>query len=166
METGDAKLVSIRTMDIAVAIALLVAAGIVIIDSVRLGVGWREAEGPTSGYFPFYIGVLLALASLVNLARAWFDRPSDSRIFVTRVGIGRVLAVLLPFAVYVFAIGIIGIYVASALYVALFMWWFGRYTPVRGLAVGLVIATTLFLMFEVWFLVPLPKGPVEQWLGY
>ena len=67
METGDAKLVSIRTMDIAVAIALLVAAGIVIIDSVRLGVGWREAEGPTSGYFPFYIGVLLALASLVNL---------------------------------------------------------------------------------------------------
>ena len=106
------------------------------------------------------------LASLVNLARAWFDRPSDSRIFVTRVGIWRVLAVLLPFAVYVFAIGIIGIYVASALYVALFMWWFGRYTPVRGLAVGLVIATTLFLMFEVWFLVPLPKGPVEQWLGY
>jgi hypothetical protein len=46
------------------------------------------------------------------------------------------------------------------------MWWFGRYAPVRGLAVGLVIATALFLMFEVWFLVPLPKGPLEHWLGY
>jgi len=166
METGDAKLVSIRTMDIAVAIALLVAAGIVMTDSVRLGVGWREAEGPTAGYFPFYIAVFLGLASLVNLARAWLDRTTGGRVFVTRAGFGRVLAVLLPFAVYVFAIGFIGIYVASALYVALFMWWFGRYAPARGLAVGLVIATTLFLMFEVWFLVPLPKGPIEQMVGY
>jgi hypothetical protein len=166
METGDAKLLSIRAMDIAVAIALVAVAGIVITDSLRLGVGWREAEGPTAGYFPFYIGVFLGLASLVNLARAWVDRPSGERVFVTRVGIRRVLAVLVPFAVYVVAIGFIGIYVASALYIALFMWWFGRYTPVRGLAVGIVVATTLFLMFEVWFLVPLPKGPLEQWLGY
>jgi hypothetical protein len=166
MDTGDARLVSIRAMDIAVAIALLAAAGIVMTDSVRLGVGWREAEGPTSGYFPFYIGVFLALASLVNLARAWVDRPGGGRTFVTHAGIKRVLAVLLPFAVYVFAIGYIGIYVASAIYVALFMWWFGRYAPARGLAVGLVIAATLFVMFEVWFLVPLPKGPIEQWLGY
>ena len=75
-------------------------------------------------------------------------------------------AVFLPFAGYVFALGFIGIYVASALYIALFMWWFGRYPPSRGIAVGVVIATVLFLMFEVWFLVPLPKGPIEQLLGY
>jgi hypothetical protein len=24
----------------------------------------------------------------------------------------------------------------------------------------------LFFMFERWFLVPLPKGPLEAWLGY
>jgi putative tricarboxylic transport membrane protein len=24
----------------------------------------------------------------------------------------------------------------------------------------------LFMMFEVWFLVPLPKGPLEDMLGY
>jgi hypothetical protein len=166
MEPGDVKLVSIRAMDIAVAIGLLATAGIVMTDSLRLGVGWREAEGPTAGYFPFFIGAFLALASLVNLARAWFDRTTGGRVFVTRTGMKRVLAVLLPFAVYVLAIGFIGIYVASALYVALFMWWFGRYAPVRGLAVGLTIAATLFLMFEVWFLVPLPKGPIELLLGF
>ena len=166
MDDGNEKLVSIRAMDIAVAMALAAAAAVVIADSLRLGVGWREAEGPTSGYFPFYIGVFLGVASLVNLARAWIDRPSGNRVFVTRTGIKRVLAVLLPFTAYVIALGYIGIYLASALYVALFMWGVGRYSPARGLAVGVVIAGILFLMFEVWFLVPLPKGPIERMLGY
>ena len=166
METQDAKLVSVRTMDIFVAIALLLVAGIVMTDSLRLGVGWRENEGPTAGYFPFYIGLFLAVASVVNLVRAWFDRAPGDRTFVTRTAIQRVLAVLLPFAGYVLALNFIGIYAASMLYVALFMWSFGQYPPARGLAVGLAIATVLFLMFEVWFLVPLPKGPIEHLLGY
>ena len=166
MVTEDAKLVSLRTMDVFVAIALLVVAGVVMTDSVRLGVGWRENEGPSAGYFPFYIGLFLALASVFNLARAWFDRVPGARTFVTRTAMRRVLAVLVPFAGYVVALNFIGIYVASALYIALFMWSFGQYTPIRGLLAGLAIATVLFLMFEVWFLVPLPKGLIEQLLGY
>jgi putative tricarboxylic transport membrane protein len=166
MVTEDAKLVSARTMDVFVAIALLIVAGVVMTDSVRLGVGWHENEGPSAGYFPFYIGLFLALASVVNLARAWFDRVPGARTFVTGTAMRRVLAVLVPFAGYVVALNFIGIYVASALYIALFMWSFGRYSPMRSLLVGLAIATTLFLMFEVWFLVPLPKGVVEQFLGY
>ena len=166
METQDARLVSVRTMDIVVAIALLLVAGIVIGDSLRLGVGWRESEGPTAGYFPFYIGVFLGLASVVNLVRAWFDRAQNARTFVTATAVRRVLAVLLPFAGYVLALNFIGIYLASALYIALFMWWFGRYAPVRGLVVGVAISAGLFLMFEIWFLVPLPKGPLEHMLGY
>ena len=166
MPTEDVKLVSVRAMDLGVAVALLVVAAVVMTDSLRLGVGWRESEGPTAGYFPFYIGVFLAVASGINLGRAWIDRAGATRTFVTRTAIARVLAVLLPFAGYVLALGFIGIYVASALYIALFMWWFGRYPPSRGIAVGMVIATVLFLMFEVWFLVPLPKGPIEQLLGY
>jgi len=166
MDTEDAKLLSVRTMDVFVAIALLVVAGVVMTDSVRLGVGWRESEGPSAGYFPFYMGLFLALASAYNLARAWFDRVPGARTFVSKTAVLRVLAVLVPFAGYVVAINFIGIYVASALYIALFMWWFGQYTPLRGLFVGLAIATVLFLMFEVWFLVPLPKGFIEQLLGY
>lgn len=54
----------------------------------------------------------------------------------------------------------------SAAYVALFMWRFGQYSLARGAVVGIAVALALFLMFEVWFLVPLPKGPVESLLGY
>ena len=166
MPTEDAKLVSVRAMDLGVGGALFLVAVVVMADSLRLGVGWRESEGPTAGYFPFYIGLFLAVASGINLGRAWFDRAAATRTFVTRTAIARVLAMLLPFAGYVLALSYIGIYVASALYIALFMWWFGRYPPSRGIAVGAVIAAVLFLMFEVWFLVPLPKGPIEHLLGY
>ena len=166
-DRGDEPaLVSIRTMDIVVALILLGLAGIVIADSLRLGVRWREIEGPGAGYFPFYIGLLLAISSAVVLLRAVFDRPAAARIFVSKPAFRQVLAVLVPLVAYVAAVGIIGIYVASAIYIALFMWHFGRYSPLRGAAVGIGVALALFLMFEIWFLVPLPKGPVEEFLGY
>ena len=72
----------------------------------------------------------------------------------------------LPLAGYVLVLSSIGIYVASAIYIALFMWYFGAYRLTRGVLVGAAVAVMLFLMFEVWFLVPLPKGPIEAWLGY
>ena len=158
-----APLVSVRTMNIVVATILMIVAGIVITDSVRLGFGWT-AEGPAPGYFPFYIGLFLVLASAVNLVQA--VRTRGVQTFVTKPALRRVLAVLLPLVVYVAVLSYIGIYVASAVYVALFMWRFGRYALVRGAIVGVAVAVALFLMFEVWFLVPLPKGPVESMLGY
>jgi hypothetical protein len=160
---ASAPLISVRTMNIVVGMVLMIVAAIVITDSVRLGFGWT-AEGPAPGYFPFYIGLLLALASLINVGQAL--RAPGQQAFVTRQAFRRVLAVLLPLAVYVVVLSFIGIYVASAVYVALFMWRFGSYTLARGAIVGVAIAVALFLMFEVWFLVPLPKGPVEALIGY
>jgi hypothetical protein len=167
-DTGDEgpRLVSNRTMDIAVALVLMAGAGIVIMDSLRVGMRWQEAEGPAAGYFPFYIGILLAAASLYNLVKAFGDRAAAQETFVTRPAMGKVLAVLVPLVVYVFVLGFTGIYVASAIYIALFMRYFGGYSLVRGLLLGAAIALALFMMFEVWFLVPLPKGPLEEWLGY
>ena len=158
-----APLVSIRTMNIVVAALLIIVAGVLMMDSVRLGVGWT-AEGPAAGYFPFYIGLLLALASGVNLLQAL--RADNLRTFVTKPAFRSVLAVLLPLLGYVLVLGTVGIYVASAAYVALFMWRFGQYPIGKGTVLGIALAVVLFLMFEVWFLVPLPKGPVESLFGY
>jgi hypothetical protein len=160
------RLVSTRTMDIVVALLFLVAAAVVIADSLRLGVRWHEIEGPGAGYFPFYIGLMIAIASVVNLLRAFADRGAGDKTFVTKPAFRQVLAVLVPLAVYVICVGFIGIYVSSAIYIALFMWYFGRYPIPKGLAIGVAVAVALFFMFEVWFLVPLPKGPLEDVLGY
>jgi len=162
---GGPSLVSTRTMDIVVALLLMGVAAIVITDSVRLGFRWREIEGPASGYFPFYIGLIIAISSLVNLIRA--VRSGDAtKTFVTKPAFKQVLAVLIPLCVYVVVVGVIGIYIASAVYIALFMWYFGRYPLPKGIGIGAAVSLVLFMMFEIWFLVPLPKGPIEDFFGF
>jgi putative tricarboxylic transport membrane protein len=158
-------LVSTRTMDIVVALLLMGVAAVVLTDSVRLGFRWREIEGPAPGYFPFYIGLIIAISSLVNLVRA--IRSGDAgKTFVTKPAFKQVLAVLIPLCVYVFFVGLLGIYIVSAAYIALFMWYFGRYALPKGAAIGVAVSAVLFAMFEIWFLVPLPKGPIEDFFGF
>ncbi len=164
-EDDGPSLVSTRTMDIVVALALLLVSAIVLTDSVRLGFRWQPVEGPASGYFPFYIGLMIVVSSLVNLVRA--IRSGDGyRSFVSKPAFRQVLAVLIPLCVYVLVIGFTGIYVASAIYIALFMWYFGHYPLPKGAIIGVAVSLALFMMFEIWFLVPLPKGPIEDFFGF
>ena len=49
-------------------IALLIAlfGVVVIVGSVKAGINWG-AEGPRAGFFPFYIGIFIVIASAINL---------------------------------------------------------------------------------------------------
>lgn len=164
-EPNDASVVSVRTVEILVAVLFLVVAGLVIYDSNRVGFGWAP-EGPEAGYFPFYIGVIIAIAGTANLLHALFSEELRRKAFVQRRQFHTVLQVLVPMAIYIGAIYMMGIYVASFLFIAIFMRWLGRFGWTRIAAVSVSVPVVLFLMFEVWFLVPLPKGPLETFLGY
>lgn len=153
-----------RSVEIAVALATAAVGIIAIIGSAKVGIGWG-AEGPRGGFFPFYVGVVIVFASAINLLSvAWHTRRD--LIFTEWANLWKVLAVLVPTAVYVAVIPFIGIYVASAFLIAAFMLTLGRYPwwYVLPIAVGVPLAT--FVMFERWFLVPLPKGPIESFFGY
>jgi hypothetical protein len=163
-EAGDG-LVSTRAADIVVALILVGVGALVVTDSLRLGIGWG-ADGPKSGYFPFYTGLLIMLSSLGTIGLALFGRGKSSGSFVSRGQLRHVLKVFVPSAVYVFLIGFIGIYVASALFIGAFMHWLGRFRWHTIIIVSIAVPFSLFLMFEIWFLVPLPKGPLEDLLGY
>ena len=154
-----------RAMEIVVALVLLAGSAIVISDSIRIGFGWREGEGPAPGYYPFWVAVILAVSSLVNLVSA-LRGSGAGEIFVSLRPFSRVLAVLVPSLIYVALIGYIGIYVASGIFMFIFMIAMGRENPFKAIAVGSIVPIVLFFMFEKWFLVPLPKGPLEAWLGY
>ncbi len=80
----------------------------------------------------------------------------------------QVLSVLLPATVYVLGIQLVGIYVASALYIAGFMRWLGHYSWGKSIALGVIVSAVSFMMFEVWFQVPLYKGVFDLlgFLGY
>jgi hypothetical protein len=60
--------------------------------------------------------------------------------------------------VYVFAVQMVGLYVASAVYIALFMIFLGKYSPVKSVIAAVITMTLFFMLFEVWFKVPLYKG--------
>src|SRR5262245_39487107 len=153
-----------RSVELGVAVAIAVFALIVIAGSVQAGIGWG-AEGPKAGFFPFYVGLVILGSSIVNFGAAISERP-DGELFAEWGQLGKVMAMLVPTAIYVALVPWIGIYVASALLIAAFMRWLGHYSwgMVAAVAVGVPLAT--FLVFEKWFLVPLPKGPIEAYLGF
>ena len=153
-----------KSAEIGVAALFFVLGAIVVFDSVRLGARWGE-DGPQAGYFPFYLGLFVCISSVINLATAWFMRPEKNRTFVEVGQLKLVLIVLIPAAIYVALVGWTGIYLASALFIAFFMRWLGKYPWWKVAAVSIGNSVVFFLIFEVWFKVPLPKGPLEAWLG-
>jgi putative tricarboxylic transport membrane protein len=152
-----------RTLEIITAIFFLLLGSLVMWDSWRNGAGWTD-EGPQSGYFPFYIGLLMNIASLINLLKAL--RANREIPFVSRTEIRLVLAIFLPSLVYVAAMQWIGLYVASAIFIAVFMRWQGKFSLLKSGLTGVIVSAILFGMFEIWFKVPLIKGPFEAALGF
>jgi len=164
-DSADDGVVSTRTVEMIVALLLLAVAGIVMWDSHRIGSAWAP-DGPQAGYFPFYVGLVLFIASAANLVAAYRARELSDDSFVGRGQFKLVLQVLVPAAIFVFAIGYLGIYIAAALYIGFFMAWLGGYSASRIIPVAVLVPVVFFVLFEIWFLVPLPKGPVEAWFGY
>ena len=154
-----------RTADIAMAIFMFAIGVVMVVDNYQLGAGWAK-DGPQSGYFPLRIGVIICIAAAIVLMQTIFARTPSTKVFVTAERLKPVLLVLLPTMVYVLAIQLIGIYVSSTIFIGGFMRIMGRYGWGKTLLVSVGFSAVLFWLFEVQFLVPLPKGPLEQFFGY
>lgn len=158
-----------RALDLVTAALLSLLSGIVIYDALRLGAGW-STEGPQSGFFPLWLAALLAAVSVAIFAHAWRRRSQGP--FVTFDRFVPVLKVLGPLAGFVILTDPpgpwsgLGLYVAGALYLAFYMRWVGRHRWRAVVAIATAVPVVLFFVFETWFLVPMPKGPIEAWFGY
>ncbi len=169
-ESEEKSAASTKIMDVIVAILFFALGALVMWDSKRLGAAWGS-DGPEAGYFPFYIGAILCVAAIVNAIRATLGKDIKEQSFVSVAALKMVFSVLLPTILYVLFIGGIGpipglgMYVPSVLFIAIFMMWLGKYKWLMSLAVSVGVVIVFFLMFEIWFKVPLPKGPLEAALG-
>lgn len=164
---GERTGVATNIVDAVVAVIVIIMGGVVIYGSRKLGSEWTS-DGPGAGYFPFYIGLILVISGVGVLYQALAGKNKNTEVFVDRQELGRVLSVLIPAAVYVGAIQLIGIYVASAVYIALFMVILGKYSWIKSVVAALAVNAVFFMMFEVWFKVPLHKGTYDMlsFLGY
>ncbi len=156
--------VGARWPEVGVALFLMVIALLVLADSLRVGIGWAD-DGPRSGYFPFYVGLLLLASSGSVLLRAIVGWRRADPAFAQRSQLASVMSVLVPMLVYVGGVRLLGIYVASCLLIGYFMRRHGRYGWAATAAVSIGVPLAFFLVFERWFLVALPKGPLEALLG-
>jgi hypothetical protein len=162
-EQGSRPALRTRTAELIVAAGFFLLGAIVIEDSVRLGARWA-ADGPQPGYFPFYLGVIICITSAITFIQALRMRPEKNGSFVDVGPLKMVLTVLIPTAIFAALVGWIGIYVAGALFVAFFMRWLGKYPWWKVALVSIGNSVVFFFIFEIWFLVPLPKGPLEALL--
>ena len=153
-----------RSVEAGVAVVIAVLGLISVIGSIKVGIGWGD-EGPRAGFFPFYIGLIILIACAVNLVQL-FATARDGAVFAAWSQLRQVTAVVVPTAIYVAAIPYLGIYVSSTLLIVTFMLWLGKYHLTVAVPVAVAVPVLTFLMFEIWFLVPLPKGPLERLLGY
>ena len=162
---AEAGALGTRWPEVAVAGFLVLTAVLVITDSLRVGTGWAD-DGPRSGYFPFYIGLLLLISSGTVLVTALVGWRKADPVFVERAQLASVMAVGVPMLVYVGAIALLGIYLASAVLIGYFMRRHGKFGWAVTAGISVAVPLVFFLVFERWFLVPLPKGPIEAWLGF
>ena len=155
------------TVDAVVAAVLFAIGAVVVVQAHALGAAWTS-DGPGSGYFPFYIGLILCIASAGVFYQAVVSKKRDTRAFVDREQFVRVLSVFVPALVYVLCIVFVGVYVASAIYIAVFMIVLGKYPAWKAALIGVLVNAAFFAMFEVWFKVPLYKGSLDPlaFLGY
>ncbi|UZE47522.1 tripartite tricarboxylate transporter TctB family protein [Rhodopseudomonas sp. P2A-2r] len=151
-----------RAVESGVTLVIAVFGAIVVFGSIKAGINWG-AEGPRAGFFPFYVGLIIIVSSAINLWNVL--RDDHGGLFAEWSQLRQVFSVVIPTAIYVAAMPFTGLYLASMIFIAWFMRWLGNYKwpIVAAISLGMPIVT--YVIFERWFLVPLPKGPIEEWLG-
>jgi putative tricarboxylic transport membrane protein len=154
-----------RAVEIVVYLLLLALAGLMGFDNWRTGMGWAS-DGPQAGYFPFYLSVILAGASLWGLGAIFLTRMDAGATFVTRDQLRRVLQVFVPTFLFCLFTQWLGLYVASFLLIAGFMGWVGRIAWWKSVLIAFLFSFIMFVTFDIAFDVIMPKGPLEAFFGY
>ncbi len=164
MRTTSGVLLTRLTMEVATALVTGLIGAIVCYGSLEFGIGWGDA-GPQPGYFPFYVGLIVIIASTVNLGFGIYHHRDRVEEFLTTEQGQRILAFFGPMFLFVLVSSFLGLYVGMILYLFSVMVFQGGYRLPKALAVSLITAIANYFLFEAWFKVPLLKGPLEALLG-
>src|SRR5689334_19078828 len=159
-ETGPSQ----RGVEVAVALGTLAFGIAILVGSLQVGIDWG-VEGPKPGFFPFYVSLFIIVGSLYNLVQAWTAAGIREGLFSSWEQLRRVMSVVVPTTIYVALVPFLGMYVSSMLLIGVFMTWLGSYNAWKTLPIAIGVPAVTYIVFERYFQIPLPKGPIEYWLG-
>lgn len=157
-----------RRAETLMALALVLGAGVLLREALRLPIAWTGA-GPGAGFFPFWLALGVTICAVIvflQSLRAPAAASSGKTAFIPAGAWKPLLIVFLPMVAVVALIDSLGIYIGGALYLAGYTWLVGRHRWVTVVLVSVLVPLALFFLFEKWFLLPMPKGRILEYLLY
>lgn len=144
---------------VAIAIGLFAVAGVIAWDAINLGGGMAYGIGPQAAPLVIAAGMaLLAIGNFITALRGELPprEGMDPRAILLILGGLVALIVLIAFGG--------GFILATAILFTTTSAAFGRKAVVVDFAIGLVLATIIFLIFDKLLTLSLPAGPLERLL--
>lgn len=137
---------------------LMLVAGIVI-AGISLGYGFGSIERPGPGLYPFFVGVSIAAFALLLLISVL--RAQARVATLGREGAVRLVLLTASLSLWILAMPLLGYVVATLLatyamckIMGLEGWW-------RPIAVSAGTALFIYLLFDLWLYIDLPRGILE-----
>ncbi len=148
-----------RKADVVVALGLMAVGLLVIGDSIRLGFGWG-ISGPQAGFFPFYMGLGIVICTFFIVLRAVriLKKEGSGKPLIMKGGLPQILWVLLPATGMVLLSELIGLHLATVLYLAFYMGVLGKIHWGKVILLSILVPLVIYIVFDRLFLIPLPEG--------
>ncbi len=121
--------------------------------------------GPGPGFFPFWLSIGVTLGGVIVVVQS-LVRPREDGEFIPAHAWRPLLIAFLPMLAVMAVIKYLGIYLGGALYLAGYMRFVGRFRWASLVVISVAIPLLLFLIFERWFLFPMPKGVILEYFLY
>ncbi len=126
-----------------------------------LNIGWVDGRGPGAGVWPFWLSLGMALTSIWTLVR-WLRRATpESRNeapYIDPDSFGLVVVSFIALTVMLFLVGIVGTYIAIALFLGFYMRFLGKHTWRLTIAMCVGAVFFIYFLFEWQLTKYLPKG--------
>lgn len=149
--------VTYKWVEIGMSISLFVLGIFLVWQSVKLGPGWARGSGPEPGLWPMALTALFMLGTVsVFIYALW--KPDERPFFEVRQEVVDLCSVGLPILASVLLIYSLGIFVTAGLYLAVFMFWYGRFLWYWALTGGVLMAVILWLLLRMGFNISMPMS--------
>jgi putative tricarboxylic transport membrane protein len=148
-----------RRADIYVGLGLLAVGLLVLGDAIRLGFGWGMS-GPEAGFFPFYMGLGIVICTFFIVLRGIriLKKEGTGKPLIMKGGMAQILWVLIPAIGVVLLTELIGLHLATVVYLAFYMGWVGKMHWAKVILLSILVPLVVYILFDKVFLIPLPEG--------
>lgn len=148
--------VTYKWVEFGVTLALLLLGILLLWESYRLGPGWSPS-GPEPGLWPTMLTTVYMIGTVAVLIFI-FARPDERPFFEVRQEVLDLVAVGIPIFVAILLIYWLGVFLTAAVYLAVFMFWYGRFSWYSSLGGGILLGTILWLLLREGFNISMPMS--------